>query len=331
MSQRLVRLSFHYPSNWSFEGTVDLLWCDGSSERSYGKLQQGGQATRETYIGHRWCVREDASRELLLSIVVGQEDQLVTIGAEASLDPLRGALWQMGRAPREPLLKACGALLRLLQNIDRSPHEDKYRSVRAANPAIAATLDVPGALALLSSAGFEQEQEQEGGDSRLVLRPQRSLGPLQDALAQLRRLDALLRGLPPPQESSLGSMQAAAAAASAAASSSAAAEASHRCGHCRAGIHNDLRRQLAGSGEIGGWRTHGAVGPGEYRFHCDRCRVDLCGACYDQWKAGDASVHPLEHGFSIEAPITTPWGGSSYGTMPAPPPVTSRNRRGPWG
>ena len=78
-----------------------------------------------------------------------------------------------------------------------------------------------------------------------------------------------------------GDASAAAAAASAAASSSAAtAEASHRCGHCRAGIHNDLRRQLAGSGEIGGWRTHGAVGPGEYRFHCAKCKYDECGDCH---------------------------------------------------
>ena len=36
---------------------------------------------------------------------------------------------QRGIMVATPILS--GALLRLLQNIDRSPHEDKYRSVRA--------------------------------------------------------------------------------------------------------------------------------------------------------------------------------------------------------
>jgi len=93
--------------------------------------------------------------------------------------------------------------------------------------------------------------------------------------------------LPPPTESLLSMQQG--AASSAAAASSSASVPSHRCAvrpapswfpvaarsHgptclqvCGSGIRNDLRRQLAGSGEIGGWRTHDAVGPGEYRFHC---------------------------------------------------------------
>ena len=74
------------------------------------------------------------------------------------------------------------------------------------------------------------------------------------------------------------------------------------------------------------------VGEGEYRFHCDRCNVDLCAACYDAWKGGDASVHDQAHSFTIEAPITTPWGASTYGnTMPPPPSVRQRPRRGPFG
>ena len=57
---------------------------------------------------------------------------------------------------------------------------------------------------------------------------------------------------------SLSSMQASstAAASSAASSSSAADAASHHCSACGKGIRNDLRRQLAGSNEIGGWRSH---------------------------------------------------------------------------
>jgi hypothetical protein len=145
----------------------------------------------------------------------------------------------------------------------------------------------------------------------------------------MRRLDALLRGLPPPGES-LASMQQA-ASARAAASSSAADAPSHTCTACGRGIENDLRRKLAGNGEVGGWRTHN-VYQGEYRFHCTACAVDLCSECYDKWKEG-APTHPQQCQLSIEAPITTPWGNSSYGVPPAPPPVNSARgrRRGPWG
>ena len=114
-------------------------------------------------------------------------------------------------------------------------------------------------------------------------------------MAQLQRLHNLMRGLPPPPESlssmqatpmhipciyhaytmhiphaysipciyhahteSLSSMQAssAAAASSSSSSSSATDAASHHCSACGKGIRNDLRRQLAGSNEIGGWRSH---------------------------------------------------------------------------
>ena len=52
----LMTLELHFPSNWSFEGTVDVLYVDGASgsERSYGTLAQGSYMTRETYPGHRW-------------------------------------------------------------------------------------------------------------------------------------------------------------------------------------------------------------------------------------------------------------------------------------
>ena len=73
-------------------------------------------------------------------------------------------------------------------------------------------------------------------------------------MAQLQRLHNLMRGLPPPPES-LSSLQATSAAAAAAASSSSsdASSASHQCSACGKGIRNDLRRQLAGSNEIGGF------------------------------------------------------------------------------
>ena len=54
----LMTLELHYPTNWAYEGEVDVLYCDGSSEMSYGRLAQGQTMSRETYEGHRWAVRE---------------------------------------------------------------------------------------------------------------------------------------------------------------------------------------------------------------------------------------------------------------------------------
>jgi hypothetical protein len=331
-------VEFHFPSNWSAEGSVDVLYSDPLSggETSYGTLTQGATKRQETYEGHLWLLREAVSRELLLSIVArkpeggGDMPMLVTVGYTAEVlntNPLRAAVWRMGQAPREPLLKASSLLLRILSNIVASPSEPKYRSVKASNASLAVALDLPGVLALLSYVGFEQVVD--GGEPRLALGSDRPIGPVHDAAAQMRRLDALLRGLPPPGES-LASMQHAMAAL-AAASSSAADAPSHTCGACGRGIENDLRRKLAGSGEIGGWRTHNVYN-GEYRFHCKACGVDLCSECYDKWKEG-APTHSQQCQLSIEAPITTPWGGSSYGVPPAPPPVNSARgrRRGPWG
>ena len=40
----------------------------------------------------------------------GAQPQRVTIGSDGGLDPLKAAVWRMGRAPREPLLKATEVL-----------------------------------------------------------------------------------------------------------------------------------------------------------------------------------------------------------------------------
>ena len=46
---------------------------------------------------------------------------IVTVGAEGGLDPLKSALWRMGRAPREPLLAAVSVLSRVVANILQPP------------------------------------------------------------------------------------------------------------------------------------------------------------------------------------------------------------------
>ena len=261
-----ITLELHFPCNWSCEGVVEVLYQDVASgaESSYGTLAQGGTKTQETYDGHRWLLREQGSRELLMSVAartpsVGRH-QHVTVRSD-SADPLRAAVWRMGEAPRELLVPACELLLKVATNIAEHPAEPKYRSLKASNAAMGAALNLPGVLALLTGVGFEQ-QAADGEPPRLVLAPSRAVGPVQDALALLTRLQALLKGLPVPRES-LSSMQATQAAHDASRAASSAADApSHRCGSYGLGIENDLRRKLAGSGEIGGWRTHDALGSG---------------------------------------------------------------------
>ena len=50
-----MTLELHYPSNWAYEGEVDVLYCDpnNGAETSYGRLSQGQVMVRETYPGHR--------------------------------------------------------------------------------------------------------------------------------------------------------------------------------------------------------------------------------------------------------------------------------------
>ena len=172
---------------------MELLYVEAGSgkEMSYGRLAQGKNKVQETYPGHRWNIRECSSRELLQSIVArptGGGPQLITVGSDGGIDPLKAAMWRVGQSPREPLLKACGVLLKVLQNIAQTPGEQKYRSLRVANPSIASTLDVPGSIALLTCAGFDQTIGPDDGEPRLVLAMSRPLALLKDVVAQLQRL-----------------------------------------------------------------------------------------------------------------------------------------------
>ena len=87
----LMTLELHCPTNWAYEGEVDVLYSDGSGEMSYGRLAQGQTMSRDTYPGHRWVVREASSRELLMSIVAsrpaGGQRQIITINSDGGLDP----------------------------------------------------------------------------------------------------------------------------------------------------------------------------------------------------------------------------------------------------
>lgn len=183
-----MTMELTFPFNWAYEGTVDVLYLDPStgSEMSYGSLQQGRTMVRETFEGHHWLLRESTSRELLMSVVASQPPagfpQVVVVGSEGSTDPLKAAVWRMGQAPRERLLSVCLLLLKVFQNVVANPGEPKWRSIKASNAAAAAALDVPGVLALMTCAGFEQQLVD--GDARLVLPPSRALSSVQDGLAQ---------------------------------------------------------------------------------------------------------------------------------------------------
>mmetsp|Transcript_69561 Transcript_69561/g.148793 ORF Transcript_69561/g.148793 Transcript_69561/m.148793 type:complete len:149 (-) Transcript_69561:60-506(-) len=73
---------------------------------------------------------------------------------------LDGALRSLGEQPW-PAQEACyGVLLKLLDNVVKSPDEPKFRSIRRGNAAIKAkVLDCPGGAALLMAAGFLEEPE----------------------------------------------------------------------------------------------------------------------------------------------------------------------------
>lgn len=338
-----ITLEVSFPCNWYLEPEAELLWVGEEGEKHYIGLTQGKLVSQLTYPGHRWVVRSRGSQEVLAALTVGEPqsrlEHVVADGLVGASD-VRRAVLKLGSSTRELTAKACATLLKLLANVVREPQNEKFRSLRVANPAIASVLNVPGALALLVAAGFEQESPSSGrgqtrksfsdenSEERLCMPLQTPLAHAKDVLEALARLQILLQG----GQLSPNAAQRSVAPHNQAVSSSMAA--SHSCSACRCGIENDLRRVIAGSREVGGWRTHNFNLSGEYRFHCARCDVDLCGGCYDKWKKGDApaqAIHPLSHDLSVIAPITTPWGGSSYGALPAPPPLTSRNRRGPFG
>ena len=172
-SMAMMVVELHMPTNWAYEGTVDVLYVDAVSgkETSYGSLAQGSYMTRETFPGHTWNVRESTSRELLMSAVATPTTdgtpQIVRIGADGGLDPVKAAVWRMGQAPREPLLACTSILARVFANVLAHPDEPKYRSLRPSNEKVRLAMDVPGSLVLLSCAGFEQSFVD--GEPRLVL------------------------------------------------------------------------------------------------------------------------------------------------------------------
>uniref|UniRef100_A0A6S9R9A3 PUB domain-containing protein n=2 Tax=Chrysotila carterae TaxID=13221 RepID=A0A6S9R9A3_CHRCT len=267
----LVTMRFVFPRNQALEQRAQLLWCDDSGarrEQFYADIAQGGELEQLSHQGHRWVLREAASRELLLSVTArlpaggGGSVQYIVIAADggAVTDPLRAALWRMGTSPREHLTVVCPTLLKLVNNILSKPQEPKYRSIRMANPSIGPLFRVDGCAELLRLAGFKECTDSEG-EKRLVCEEGTCLSSMEDAAVQLKRLHALIIGLPPPPETLRSMQQSATAAASsvAAASADATAQPSHRCHKCKAGIDNDLRRQMAGSGEVGGWRSHGCA------------------------------------------------------------------------
>lgn len=333
-------LEVSFPCNWFLEPEAELLWENDDTEQHFMSLTQGKTVEQATYVGHRWLVRSKVGREVLADVTVvgssGGVQHVVADGAAGSSD-VRMAVLRIGRCARELAAKSCQTLLKIMRNVAEAPQNAKFRSLRVASATIAAVLDAPGALALLAAVGFEQQGTPVGGgagapsgvaggaEARLILHAAAPLALVKDAIEALERLHLLLHG---------GHIAPTTATPTPPMSASSPSAVSHRCSACGRGIDHDLRRALAGSGEVGGWRTHTFSRQGEYRFHCGRCDVDLCGGCYDEWKKGGARaeiIHPASHSLTVVAPITTPWGGSSYGSMPAPPPVTSRNRRGAFG
>lgn len=345
MSTVLLELSF--PSNWYHEAEADVLYVDDrtSSETSYCTIRQGVHVEQQTYPGHRWRARAKASRQLLGETVVatvpaGAPPHRLVVGGTPPRDasPATAAGWHLGQAAREPLLRAVATLLKILGNALASD-DPKYRTLRCSNAAVAAVLALPGVLGLLGAAGFEQAGF-EPSEARLVLAANAARAGLLDSSEVLERLQTLLQGgsLPPDPAA------AASPPAAAGVSSADGPSASHRCAACQRGIFHDVRyRQTSGESWVSGrdnWEQSG-----EYRYHCEACNVDLCSACYDAWKGeagaaastsssparGGDAIHPRSHHLTIIPPITKPWGASGYGVSPAPPPVSSRNRRGPWG
>jgi len=317
-----LSLEVTFPCNWYFEPEADLLWVGDGSEQRYAGITQGSTVTQATYAGHRWVVRAKVSREVLADVTLVETlsgVQHVDLGGSPGITDVVRAVIRIGGCAKELVAKTSAPLLKLLTNVVQAPQQAKYRSLRAANPTIAAVLDAPGALALLGAAGFEEQIAPPGTveagsasasqmvETRVVLPNSAALGPVKDAVEALQRLTLLLNGgaLSPPDG-------APPVVAGGGAGASTAPEASHRCAACRRGIENDLRRALAGSGEVGGWRTHTFNAAGEYRFHCATCNVDLCSECYDRWKGGGAraeAIHPAAHALAVVAPITTPWRG----------------------
>eukprot|EP01065_Artemidia_motanka_P023631 TRINITY_DN28292_c0_g1_i1.p2 TRINITY_DN28292_c0_g1~~TRINITY_DN28292_c0_g1_i1.p2 ORF type:complete len:306 (+),score=103.98 TRINITY_DN28292_c0_g1_i1:63-920(+) len=107
-----------------------------------------------------------------------------------------------------------------------------------------------------------------------------------------------------------------------------------QCMHCKKPIRD---RPVSDGGESpwGGWSSATAwQGDLECRFECTACADTywrmLCETCGLRWRQGDSAVHRADHLSSLE--VHQPWGArAAGGPRAAPPPVSSANRRGPFG
>ena len=107
-----VTLEFHFPANWALENELDVLWRDGSTEMSYGRLAQNRTITQTTYPGHQWTLREAASRELVLSVVAAEQlpgmPQRVTVGVADPTERIVPQIMPGMRGPHGDTHGLCG-------------------------------------------------------------------------------------------------------------------------------------------------------------------------------------------------------------------------------
>lgn len=322
-----VTVEFHFESNWLLDSTAQLFYLDDAgAEVLYQTLAQGAVAQQRCHAGNAWRVRGAPSRETYAEHVASAAPlQIVRVGAAAPTGAPAGlrTVWALGRAPREELVFAVRVLRKLLGNIRDAPTDAAVRVVRRANGTIARLLTSARVVALLDALGFVAAG---AAGELLELPPAFQID--EATMAALARLERCLHGL-----------EGVATAPTTGGSDAPAASGdgrSHTCAACAAGITNDVRLGAAArrraAGGVDGWRSHEWNAAGEYRYRCAACAVDLCAACYDRFRAGDASAHALGHALEIVAPITTPWGRrGGYGAGPPTPSLSARPRRGPWG
>eukprot|EP00906_Rhabdomonas_costata_P006970 RCo010077 len=121
-----------------------------------------------------------AQREVYEQIRAEKRRQLLLDGG----DP--GALRAL---PPEVLWQTLDPLLRILSNIMTQPQEPKFRLLRASNPTLRALVfSQPGAVAVLTQAGFVLEQGTDPGGDVLRLPEGADLTPAQRCVEELHQL-----------------------------------------------------------------------------------------------------------------------------------------------